>query len=191
MKTIFSLCLFVISQGASAQVEVKVDYDESVKFSRYRTYRWISPGSLPLVRGVLSQAAPTDEEIDERIRTAIDKELETKGFRKQKESSLLVNYLGLVTFRSLDTPESRSSDASKAVAPYEHWKVLQDGVKEGYISREGTLTVDIVDAETNRLVWRGSVTEVVNEPVSETDKEALGKIIENAVKQLLRNFPPR
>ena len=199
MKIIRFLVLFLIPSIALGQLVVKVDRDESADFSKYRTYQWVAPDSIPLVRGRISEAAPGEKQIDSRIRAAIEQELQAKGLSKQdgQSSDLLINYLGLVTFRSLDTEASPAKgptkaspakDATEGLITYEHWKVLHEGVEEGYIAREGTLTVDIVDAKTNRLVWRGSATDVVNEPVTGPQQLAALKKIDEAVRQLFQKF---
>ena len=51
----------------------------------------------------------------------------------------------------------------------------------------GTLVLDIWDRKTQKLVWRGAITE----PASVTsDKEADQKL-DKAVGQLLAQFPPK
>jgi hypothetical protein len=52
-------------------------------------------------------------------------------------------------------------------------------------AREGTLTLDLVDARTKELVWRGSVSDTVADPGH------LKLVVDDAVKQLLAGYPPK
>ncbi len=47
---------------------------------------------------------------------------------------------------------------------------------------EGTLVVDIWDAETDTLVWRGSVSRVFSSNVQKAERQVV-KVIENMAKQ--------
>jgi hypothetical protein len=52
-----------------------------------------------------------------------------------------------------------------------------------YTVTEGTLVVDVTDAKTDQLVWRGSVTGNIN------DTSSLQKQIDKAVKAILKKYP--
>ena len=53
---------------------------------------------------------------------------------------------------------------------------------------EGTLIIDVVDAATSRLVWRGSAQAEVSGTNTERKKEAR---LRSAVRRILARFPPR
>ncbi|MBI4971682.1 MAG: DUF4136 domain-containing protein [Candidatus Omnitrophica bacterium] len=55
-----------------------------------------------------------------------------------------------------------------------------------YYYTEGTLIIDIIDRQSEKLVWRGTSVRVV----SESTPEALDRKINEAVSQLLEKFPP-
>jgi hypothetical protein len=166
---------------------VKVDFDPDADFSTYRSYTWI-PKSM-LIRGQVPEGAPADEEIEAVILSAVDRALAAKGLRKgdRESAEILVNYLGLVSYRILDAEAFRNNRRSQEWIPYEHWKPFYEGAQEGYVSREGALTVDLVEAETNKLLWRGVVTELVKT----ADRAELKPLIENGVAKLFEQFPPR
>jgi hypothetical protein len=54
---------------------------------------------------------------------------------------------------------------------------------------EGTLVVDVMDARTNRLVWRGWAQDTVGDSLENQD--ALAKRIDRAVKSLMTALPGR
>ena len=52
----------------------------------------------------------------------------------------------------------------------------------------GTLVLDIVDAHTNRLVWRGWAQNSVSDLLNDSDR--MPNTIEQAVAQMLLRLPP-
>ena len=52
---------------------------------------------------------------------------------------------------------------------------------------EGSLTIDIVNASSERLLWRGTARAVVDDAIPTTERQAR---LERAVRQLLQSFPP-
>ena len=53
---------------------------------------------------------------------------------------------------------------------------------------EGTLALDVVNPETNRLMWRGTAKTRINVDVSDRKQEAR---INKAARKLLEQFPPK
>jgi hypothetical protein len=51
-----------------------------------------------------------------------------------------------------------------------------------YEIRQGTITITMVDAETNKTVWQGWTTDEVN------SKNLTGREIDNSVKSIFRKF---
>ena len=52
-----------------------------------------------------------------------------------------------------------------------------------YTYTEGTLIIDMIDARTNQLVWRGSVAGTVDNPAN------LERQVEKAVRAILKQYP--
>ena len=63
-----------------------------------------------------------------------------------------------------------------------HVAFVMEGGTNSY--REGTLMIRLIDAENDRAVWTGWITERVDNPKKMESK--VGK----AVKKILRKFPP-
>ena len=53
---------------------------------------------------------------------------------------------------------------------------------------EGTLILDIVDAESRTLIWRGSARAEVSATVAPETREAR---VREAVRRILEQFPPK
>jgi hypothetical protein len=50
----------------------------------------------------------------------------------------------------------------------------------------GTLLVDLVDAKSNELVWRGLATKTLNKR-----PKNVRPLIDKAVKKMVKRFPPK
>jgi hypothetical protein len=50
----------------------------------------------------------------------------------------------------------------------------------------GTLVLDMYDAQTKRLVWRGVATKTVSKKPEKNEKA-----LEKAVEKMFKNFPPK
>ena len=55
-----------------------------------------------------------------------------------------------------------------------------------YTTHEGTLIVDIADANGHQLLWRGSATNAISD---NSDKNI--KTLNNMMNKLFKNFPPK
>jgi hypothetical protein len=66
----------------------------------------------------------------------------------------------------------------------EHWGA---GGIATYTFEEGSLVLDFVDTKTKRLIWRGSAKAEID---SVDSPEKSTEIIDKAVKEILKNYPP-
>jgi hypothetical protein len=155
-------CLALIPATASAQ-KVSVDYDKSVDFSTYRTYAWRALGASP------------NPLMDKRILNAIDAQLAAKGWTKvEAEPVAIVIYrAGVDVRRQLN--EWRSGP---------RWSGI------GTVSVEeihtGQLAVDIYDASTRQLLWRGLASDTMADNPEKNETR-----LNDAVAKLFKQFPPR
>ena len=149
-----------------------IKFDREADFSNYRLYDWVveskaRPQGTPLALGGAA---------DTRIREAIDRRLNKKGFKvaADAEADFLVTYDGAL--EPVTDIEGRRRQLSSGVA----WVV------EGDINSysRGTLVITIRDRATGEVVWTGWTTESIK------GAEASEKQIDRAVKKILRRFPP-
>jgi hypothetical protein len=57
-----------------------------------------------------------------------------------------------------------------------------------YQYKEGTLIVDVVDAKTKQLVWRGFATGTVDPDAKPEQRE---RKLNDAIAQMMAQFPPK
>ncbi len=162
----FLLVFLAVVASASAQ-EVSLDYDRAFDFTLYRTFAW-SPAQQP--------AKNPANHI--RITRAVEEALRPKGVAKNEDGrpDVYLMYHGKVG----DKVKVRS----KSTGGYWEPSNLRTVVDVDKV-REGTLVLEMYNARTKELSWRGVATSVgVREDRMEEDIKA-------AVKKLLEDYPPK
>ncbi len=150
---------------------VETDYDLMSDFSRYKTYGW-----MPAPEGENIQAASIRKKVGPLIEAAIERELKYRGFDKKKEGQpdFFVAYHGNIEHRI------ETQYVTYGCGP----RSCPGGVEQINYT-EGTLVLDVIDAGTNELVWRGTSMGPVAQPHNRKER-----VIER-VRGLLKQFPPR
>jgi hypothetical protein len=161
-----------------------VERDETVNFSNYKTYAWTADAE---------QGSKSENDLAERkIQTAINAELAKQGWREVKHNpDVLVSYDVLVerSEKQQNNPVYSRPYMRPFFNPYtRRWATLYYpsqflGYDNGMRSvREGTLTVTMTDAKTDKMVWQGWTTDEVN------SKNLTAKEIQASVKSIFRKF---
>ncbi|MEE8587555.1 MAG: DUF4136 domain-containing protein [Acidobacteriota bacterium] len=169
MKTCLAL-LASLTVAAVPVQELHHEYERAFDFSKYETFSWVPSEKIPLAAHA-PEISP--QEADAEIRSAIEKALTAKGFRKVENGSadFRVNYFGIVTSR-----------LKVKKVPYSQSKTFSPR----HFVREGKLTIDVVDGEQQILVWRGWSRTTV-----EARGEQVREIIREVVQKTLQPFPPK
>lgn len=176
---------------ACASLEVRTDFDAEVDFRRYQKFAWLEP---PLQEPVGDLHEAVDEDVvqnsllDKRVRVAVDRGLASRGLvRAEAEAAEL-----LVRYRVRIDEFLQQSGSSVGVGGgsiYRHHPIY---VSSSYYDtwwttrriREGVLTLDLIDASSKRIVWRGwTVGRNPDGYFSEED-------VRESVRELLVLFPP-
>jgi hypothetical protein len=172
----FALSGFILLIGLGtycSTMRVNVDYDQDADFSQYKTYRWVSHKPRVKPPRLIDHTL-----LEKRIKNAADAELGAKGFVKAMgdEPDFLVafhigaqNKVDVTHYGYRYGPRGRWWGRHTEVHRY----------------KEGTLILDIVDASSKQLIWRGSARDAVHRP-QDLDE----KLIE-AVQKILEEFPPQ
>ena len=161
-----ALALTLSASAAKAQ-EVKLDYDHDADFSRYKTFAW----------SVAQQPAKNPAN-HVRITRAIEEGFAAKGWSKDAAGTpdAYLMYTGKVG--------ETVKVAGRSAGGYWEPSNLRTVVNLNKV-REGTLVLEIYDAHSKDIVWRGVATEVgVRDDLMEESIKA-------AVKKLLDGYPPK
>jgi hypothetical protein len=160
--------LALVSTRALSQ-DVSYDYDTEADFSQFKTYAWVQGTNL------------RDELNHKRIVNAIDAQMAVKGLQKVETGGhpdLLVAY--------------HASFNRKLQINASGWGGYRFGpARSGRATVEevpiGTLIVDLVNAKTKTIVWRGTATKEVDLRASPEKRE---KNIQKAAEKLFKKYPP-
>lgn len=174
----FGFAVVVVSLLACSTVRVSTDYDPSTDFTSMSSYAWLDDRS-----GVADDREGISSLLDRRIRSAIEAELGGKDLTRadRGDADLLVTYrLSVETKIDVDTIHT---SAGYGVGWY--GGMSSHTVVSEY--EEGTLLIDLIDAPSKQLVWRGTGEARVRESPSPEQRE---ERIRQAVREILASFPP-
>ena len=155
-------CIFLSLSGSFAQ-KVSYDFDKNAKFSQFKTYRWV------YIKG----AEQLDEQWDRRIRAALDAEFLKKGLSRMDDGKVDL-YVGYQT----------AAAKEENIMSYSLHGAATLGDTTVYI---GQLVVDLYDAATENLIWRGAVSKTIDQRAK---SEKRPKNLAKAVAKLLKDYPP-
>ncbi len=187
IKQLITPLILVAFLAACNSVRVVTDYDRGANFSEYKSYAFYKTG--------IDKAQISD--IDKkRILVAIDQELGKRGFVKSQNPDMLI---------SIFTKEKERVDVYNNAwgwgwgwgygwgwGFYNPW-FWGPGWGPGWggtnvsTRTEGSLYIDIIDADTKELVWQGKGVGIVGN-TSNIDKKE--QRIKEFVSQILEEYPP-
>lgn len=169
--------------GCATGPKISSAYIQGSDYSHYRTF-----AVLPRVG--LSGGVDAEPALASRIRAAAAEELSAKGFRAvaPAEAEFLVMIQGRIT------PRVNLADYGYLRLPGRPWRYEGDfgpgldspmWTTEVTVTNGGRLAVDLIDARTRELVWRGVARRerIGDQP----DPERLAAV----VRLILRRFPPQ
>jgi Domain of unknown function (DUF4136) len=168
--------LLLVLIAACRSPQVGYDYDRGADFGRYRSYAWVSSG----------QEATGDKRLDSslvnaRIRTAIDSQLRAKGYVVSADGSpdfLVAYHAGMKDLM-------KGASTQNYIGDRVHGTFTTISDIQPY--HEGTLTLDIVDAKSQQLVWQASTRADVEQSLGPKERDAK---VNDIVRAMLAHFPP-
>ena len=174
LKTTVVLLFFALLLSSCSSVKVATDYDREIEFGQYETFAFYKPG--------IDKADISDLD-KKRILRAIENELQEKGLELSDNPDLLV---------SIFTKTDKNVNIYNNNMAYGYgwgWHPWYWGPGAGYnrvsTNTEGTLYIDLIDAEAKELVWQGMGTAALAEDVDRKQKK-INKIVE----EILEKYPP-
>ena len=159
-----------------------IEKDESVNFNRYNSFTWL--------HGDQGKLENQSDLVETKIRAAVTKEFEKIGWRESKNKpDVILDYDVLVERSSINEKEPVYSQPHRRLVynPYtrRYATIYYPSQFLGYESyekviREGTITVTMIDAKTDKTVWQGWTTGEVN------SKNLTNKEIQKAVASIFK-----
>jgi Domain of unknown function (DUF4136) len=172
-----AIALLLLPVPVLAQ-KVTYDFDKSADFATYKTYA---------LKDGTKVGQPL---IDDRIVAAIDTELAAKGFKKvDANPDVFVVYH--VAFDKQKDISTYSSGYGGGYGAYGWgWGGGWGGGTSTTQVRDiliGTLVIDMADAKTGQLAWRGMGVKEVD---TQAKPDKRDKSISKAVNKIFKNYPP-
>jgi hypothetical protein len=165
----------VVSMGCATTMTVGSHIAPGLDVAPYRTFDWGPADRLPAGDPRLAK----DPFFLDHVEGAIERGLAALGYQRATTSwpDLLVHYHASIT-RRMDVATIENRNEYCAVEPC-------GGRVEHY--EAGTIVIDILDARTNRVLWRGWAQDSVEGPLK--DQNEMAKKIDEAVNRMLQQFP--
>lgn len=152
-----------------APAEEEVDFATDVDFASYRTYE--------LREGVAARSGL----IQRILQDHVENELQQKGLSPAGEN---VPDVLVFTYVRVEAGNEVDVSAVDYKTDFSDWKTPGE-VDLGGVN-VGTIVVDLVDAASGELAWRGVATEIAARKTKKNDK-----IIRKAMKKLFKQYPPQ
>jgi hypothetical protein len=152
---------------ASAQ-KVNVDFDPSANFAKYKTYAWTEGTPSPNPLG------------DQRTHESVDQQMAAKGLTKATSNPDIVIATHVV---AKEEKELISTGYGYGAGYYRYGGGMTTTSVQTYI--QGTLVLDVYDAATKKLVWRGTASDTVSDKAEKNTKK-----VNKALEKMFKEFPP-
>jgi hypothetical protein len=169
---LFSIAMFFALTAASFAEQVKTDYDHNANFGRYRTYSW-------------AKVQTKDPLLVDRIKDAVNRALTAKGWT-QVDSGGDVSVVAMEITQQQQTLNTFYDGFGGGWG----WRRFGGGgfgdattTTETY--NVGSLVVDLFDAKTKTLIWRGSSSDTLS-----NDAQKNTKNLDKGVQKMFAHFPP-
>lgn len=167
--------LAIAAAGCATTMTVSSHVESGLDVSHYRTYDWGPADALPTGDPRLDKSPF----FQDHMQGAVEKALAGKGFERAASAGpdLLIHYHANIARRfDVNTVDRRYGYCSN------------NGCGTGVSEYEaGTLVLDIVDARTNRVIWRGWAQDSIERALGDPDRMA--EQIDEAVSRMMVMFP--
>lgn len=170
MKISRALALgLALAAAACSTLELNTDYTPGTDFGKYRTFEF------------RPAAQPKNPVAARSVSYAVGQTLEAKGMKEVAQGGDLLIYGHFVRDEKL-----QFDTYGYTTVGWYGWG-YSPAVTTARVIPVGTLLIDLVDASTKKLVWRGMVKDEIDTQLypEEREKKAIG-----IAKQLFADYPP-
>ena len=172
--TMFVLILGISLFSSTAQLnaQVRTDYDHSVTFANYKTYSWL-------------KVQAGDSLWNDRIQQDVDAQLASKGWTKTESGGDAM----VSAFRSTQNEKTLQTFYDGFGGGW-RWRGFGGGdglaTTTTEVTKVGNVVVDIFDAKSQKLFWRGKDSDDLS---SNVDKNV--QKLEKDINNMFKRFPPK
>lgn len=172
-RTLLALIAMLVLT-ACAGPKYEQDFKAETNFSRYQTYAW--QGGRAEIETLQLQ----------RLQNLVQQQLAAQGYQLDAEDPDLLITLNAFTRRKIDG--SRGLGLSIGIPLGDNVHIGVGGSKSlPREQQEGILAMDVIDARSNKLLWRGTGTGIPLEDFRLAREQQL----QRALEKLVAPFPPQ
>lgn len=178
MRRFVQLAAMAVAVAAAgcATISVSSHVEPGLDLDPYQTFDWGPADALPIGDARLDQ----DPSFNDWVQGAVERGLALKGIALAEsgaEPDLRIHYHANITERiDVDRLDQNFGFCTG------------EGCLPPVTTHEaGTLVIDIIDARTNRVIWRGWAQDSVEDELDDPDR--MESTIEEAVTRMLARFP--
>jgi len=180
-KHIGLVILVGLMAASAAAMDIYVDFDRSGRFSWYKSYAWAETKETSL--------EGHNDLMHSRIKTAIMHYLsQGRMTEKTDNPDLYVTYHAASKTAMSVSPVSFGVGYGGGWARDPYWGGVGVSTARSSTYEQGTLIIDIWEAETKKLVWRGVAVDVFFDDPKKADKK-INKAIEKMIKKWRKMKP--
>ena len=184
MIKIYTLLALTLLFSACSTLKIDTDFDSKYDFSAQKTY------------AVVHENKESDNSlINDRIKNAIEKNIESKNYKKvsKKEADLIfvfhVNVMNMSDvrkdYRRVGYPNYGYGGAWGGYGYGAGTMII--ATPSVYKWKEGKLIIDALNPKTKKIVWRGIVKDELSNSTSSSEEKT--KYLNTVVYKLLKSFP--
>ncbi len=174
INALFVLFFIGFTISCASIYGVQHDYDKQVNFANLKTYGWMP----------IPEKANINSLNVERVKNAVNAEMKAKGLMMTSDNPdfLIAEHLG-------KKDKVQVTDWGYGYGPHGgYWGgYWGPGGVSTYEYEEGSLILDFVDAKSKKMIWRGVAKAQIDSADTPEKKE---KLINEAVNEILKNYPP-
>ena len=181
MKSVLLLSIataIMLIVGCSKTTTVHSEFDPEADFKNFRTWDW-----LPVEDYDSDDRRLNDPRVKEALMNVVENALTDRGYAKNTENPDFY----VIYHAALDRELNQRNIEN--YYEYMNYMVFAPRVMTSYVEEwdVGTIIVDVFDAGSRRLIWRGTSQTEMNYQAGPRENKP---IIEAAVKEMLKRFPP-
>ncbi len=172
--------LFLLLITPPTTAKVATDFDPTLDFSNYKTFAYLG-GTEKLLRMQLNP-----DQLNNQIHRSVVRELTTKGLREVQ----LESHPDLVVRYWIETQTESGVGYGASWGIYGtywtgHWSVQYISMHT-HTSNEGTIGIELINANTKGLVWRMYATE----KIYHTNPDKIWKSADSGIKKAFKAYQP-
>ena len=152
------------------------DSSPFLDYAQYTAFEWDRPDDRPVGDPRLQD----NPFFEQRLRAAVAVELAEHDIRQNGDGPRLLVHHHVTVQSRFDVYEADVREGYSANRRTESPQVIEFD--------EGTILVDIADAENKQIIWRGWAQFDITRALA--DPEVMERAIEEAVRKMFEHFPP-